>query len=379
MINSKSNSNLHWIEIRLWFVNKERHIIACAKSRFALNIQSCRFFVCLTNFLSSKIIIFQDDLIIFKFFYLISLSQKSLNCLFVCCVNMNKHFIIEFIKIEIVKKLMHHDDLLNIEKRVIFQNMILQYNNQETLKFEIVLKKIWNWILNDKKCLEEQHKNVKNLTNKHFIIAVIMKKTKKIKKFAKKALNRIIIKWDSDAKDFFQDLSIHQFKLIKKIVMSKMKFEKTELKMNQIIIIKLKNFEREVFKNCVSQSFDWEKVYKKISLTLFVKSCIFDEMKLKIIDEKIVLRTKKTSIISAKSINSNSKMYSRIVINENEKFLHTSLIFRVFSFLIKQLFHDLFSSIFDFSNDINNNEQFILDYDALNIKSINDETLDSIV
>ncbi len=51
---------------------------------------------------------------------------------------------------------------------------------------------------------------------------------------------------------FFQDLSIHQFKLIKKIVMSKMKFKKAKLKMNQIIIIKLKNLEREVFKNCVS-------------------------------------------------------------------------------------------------------------------------------
>ncbi len=332
MINSKSNSNSHWIEIRFWLVNKKKHIIACAKSRFVLNIQFRHFFVCLTNFFSSKIIIFQDDLIIFKFFYLIFLFQKFLNCFSVCCVNMNELFIIKFIKVEIVKKLMHHDDLLNIEKRVIFQNLILQYDNQKALKFEVVLKKIWNWILNDKKCLEKQHENVKNLTNKHFIIAVMMKETRKIKKLAEKTLNRIIIEWDSDAKDFFQDLSIHQFKLIKKTVMSKMKFEKTKLKMIQIIIIKLRNFEREVFKSCVSQSFDWKKVYKKISLTLSVKSCILDEMRLKIIDEKIVLRTKKTSIISAKSINLNSKTHSRIVINENEKFLHASLISRAFFF-----------------------------------------------
>jgi hypothetical protein len=67
--------------------------------------------------------------------------------------------------------------------------MILQYDNQKALKFEIVLKKIWNWILNDKKCLEKQHENVKNLTNKHFIIVVMMKKTRKIKEFAEKALN----------------------------------------------------------------------------------------------------------------------------------------------------------------------------------------------
>jgi hypothetical protein len=55
---------------------------------------------------------------------------------------MNELFIIKFIKVEIVKKLMHHDDLLNIEKRVIFQNLILQYDNQKALKFEVVLKKI---------------------------------------------------------------------------------------------------------------------------------------------------------------------------------------------------------------------------------------------
>jgi bacillopeptidase F (M6 metalloprotease family) len=118
------------------------------------------------------------------------------------------------------------------------------------------------------------------LTKKHFIIVVMMKKTRKIKKFAKKALNRIIIEWDLNAKDCFRDLSIHQFKLIKKIVMNKIKFEKAKLKMNQIIIIKLRNLEREVFKSCISQFLDWEKVYKKISLTLFVKSCILDEIRL---------------------------------------------------------------------------------------------------
>jgi hypothetical protein len=67
-------------------------------------------------------------------------------------------------------------------------------------------------------------------------------------------------------------------------------------------------------------------------------------------------------------------MHFRIVINENEKFLHTSFISRAFSFSISQLSQDLSSSIFDLSNDINNNEQFILDYDALNDeKMINDE------
>jgi hypothetical protein len=47
--------------------------------------------------------------------------------------------------------------------------------------------------LNDKKCFEKQHEEMKILTKKHFIIAVMMKETRKVKKLAKKILNRIII------------------------------------------------------------------------------------------------------------------------------------------------------------------------------------------
>jgi hypothetical protein len=69
-------------------------------------------------------------------------------------------------------------------------------------------------------------------------------------------------------------------------------------------------------------------------------------------------------------------MHFRIVINENEKFLHTNFISRAFSFSISQLSQDLSFSIFDLSNDINNDEQVILDYDALNDEEvINDEKM----